>query len=146
MTTVDTNILLYAANADSPHQKTSEALLNRLAAGPDLVTFFWPTLLGFARISTHPRVFSNPLPLDIALAAVERLLAPPHVRALGEADGFWRRFQDVAMPSRASANLVPDAHLVTLMRQHGVREIWTNDRDFRKFDGIVVRDPFPADT
>ena len=39
-------------------------------------------------------------------------------------------------------NLVPDAHLVALMRQHGVRTIWTHDRDFRKFNGIRVVDPF----
>ena len=44
----------------------------------------------------------------------------------------------------ATGNLVPDTHLVVLMRQHGVKEIWTGDRDFRKFDGIVARDPFTA--
>jgi len=142
VTTVDTNILLYAANADSPRQQASGALLNRLASGPDLLTLFWPTLLGFVRISTHPSVFRNPLSLDTALAAVERLITPAHVRALGETDGFWPMFREVAAPARAIANLVPDAHLVSLMRQHGVREIWTHDRDFRKFDGIVAREPF----
>jgi predicted nucleic acid-binding protein len=39
---------------------------------------------------------------------------------------------------------VPDAHLATLMRQYGVRTIYTRDRDFRRFDGIDVRDPFEA--
>jgi predicted nucleic acid-binding protein len=38
--------------------------------------------------------------------------------------------------------LVPDAHLVALMRENGVRRIWTSDRDFRRFDGIEARDPF----
>jgi hypothetical protein len=28
------------------------------------------------------------------------------------------------------------------MREHGVAMIWTNDRGFRRFDGIEVRDPF----
>jgi predicted nucleic acid-binding protein len=28
------------------------------------------------------------------------------------------------------------------MRENGVRTIWTNDRDFRSFDGIDVRNPF----
>jgi len=28
------------------------------------------------------------------------------------------------------------------MRQHGVRTIYTRDRDFRRFDGIVAVDPF----
>jgi predicted nucleic acid-binding protein len=39
-------------------------------------------------------------------------------------------------------NLVPDAHLVALMRQHGVSTIWSHDRDFLKFPGIKVQDPF----
>jgi predicted nucleic acid-binding protein len=28
------------------------------------------------------------------------------------------------------------------MRQHGVRLIYTRDRDFRRFDSIEARDPF----
>lgn len=145
MTTVDTNVLVHAANADSPRQQASESLLQRLVAGPDLLTLFWPALLGFVRIATHPRVFPNPLSLDTALDAVERLVTPAHVRVLGESDGFFRRFRDVATQVRATGNLVPDAQLVALMRQHGIREIWTGDRDFRKFDWIVVRDPFARD-
>ena len=43
---------------------------------------------------------------------------------------------------RSRGNDVPDAHLAALMRQHGVRVIYTRDRDFRRFDGIDARDPF----
>jgi len=142
VTTIDTNILVYAANEDDEHHETSKALLNRLAAGPELLTLFWPTLLGFVRIVTHPRVFKNPLTLDVAWDAVDRLTTRRHVRVLGEVEGFWQQLGDVARPAKASGNLVPDAHLVALMRQHGIREIWTNDRDFRKFDGVVTLDPF----
>ena len=35
----------------------------------------------------------------------------------------------------------PDAHLVALMRQHGVSTIYTRDRGFRRFDGLTVLDP-----
>ncbi len=42
----------------------------------------------------------------------------------------------------ARGNLVPDAHLVSLMLENGVRTIWTHDRDYRRFKGIEVRDPF----
>jgi predicted nucleic acid-binding protein len=40
------------------------------------------------------------------------------------------------------ANLVPDAHLAAVLRQHGVRTLFTRDADFRKFDFLDVRDPF----
>jgi predicted nucleic acid-binding protein len=37
---------------------------------------------------------------------------------------------------------VTDAHIAALMRRHGVRVIYTRDRDFRRFDGIEPVDPF----
>ena len=40
------------------------------------------------------------------------------------------------------ANLVPDAHLTAILFQHGVGTLYSNDRDFRKFPAIDVRDPF----
>jgi uncharacterized protein len=39
-------------------------------------------------------------------------------------------------------NLVPDAHVATILFQHGVRTLYSNDRDFRKFLSIDLRDPF----
>ena len=39
-------------------------------------------------------------------------------------------------------NLVPDAHLAALLREHGVRTLYTHHRDFRRFDFRDVRDPF----
>jgi hypothetical protein len=69
------------------------------------------------------------------------LLDRPHIRAPGEIDGFWPILRATA-GVRPRGNDVPDAHLAALMRQHGVRVIYTRDRDFRRFDGIDARDPF----
>lgn len=71
---------------------------------------------------------------------VTHLLALPHVRAPGEADGFWALYRDTAGKG-TRGNDVPDAHLAALMRQHGVAIVYTRDRGFRRFDGIEVRDP-----
>lgn len=69
-------------------------------------------------------------------------MAPSHVRVAGEGDSFWVSFRTVAADVKPRGNLVPDAHLVGLMREHGVSTIWSHDRDFRKFRGITVKDPF----
>jgi hypothetical protein len=66
----------------------------------------------------------------------------PTSRPNGEDDRFWQTYRDVTDAAPVHGNLVPDAHLVALMRENGVRTIWTNDRDFRRFDGIDIRDPF----
>ena len=42
-------------------------------------------------------------------------------------------------------NLVSDAHIVALMRQHDVDAIWTTDRDFRRFDRVRLLDPRDLD-
>jgi len=41
--------------------------------------------------------------------------------------------------------LVHDARIAALCRAHGVRELWTADRDFGRFPGLVVRNPLLAD-
>jgi toxin-antitoxin system PIN domain toxin len=139
--TLDANILVYASDRLAESHDRAEALVRRLAAGPEILYLFWPVLLGYVRIVTHAGILSNPLsPVD-ALRNVESLLDRPHVRAPGELDGFWSIFRTTAGP-RARGNDVPDAHLAALMRQHGVRIIYTRDRDFRRFDGIEPRDPF----
>lgn len=139
--TVDTNVLVYASNLDDPLHENAEALVRRLAAGPEIVYLFWPVLLGYLRIVTHPGILTVPLPPAAAISNVEALLDRPHVRAPGELDGFWLLFRSTA-GDRVRGNDVPDAHVAALMRQHGVRVIYSRDRDFRRFDGIDVRNPF----
>jgi toxin-antitoxin system PIN domain toxin len=139
--TLDANILIYASNADDPLHDRARAVVEEVAAGPDITYLFWPALLGYVRIATHPGILPRPLsPMD-AMANVEALLNRPHVRAPGEQDRFWRAFR-AAAGDQARGNDVPDAHIAALMRQHGVRVIYTRDKAFRRFDGIEARDPF----
>lgn len=140
--TLDANVLVYASNEADPVHATARALVERLAAGPELVYLFWPALMGYLRIVTHPSILPRPLTPADAIANVTALLAPGHVRAPGESDGFWDVF--CAGPTRLRGDAVPDGHIAALMRQHGVTTIFTRDRDFRRFDGIRVEDPFYA--
>ena len=139
--TVDANILVYASNTADPAHLPALDLVRRLAEGPELVYLFWPTLMGYLRIVTHPAILPRPLVPIQAMRNVEALLDRPNVRTAGEIESFWPAFRRAA-GDRPRGNDVPDAHLAALMRQHGVRLIYTRDRDFRRFDGIEVRDPF----
>lgn len=140
--TIDANLLLYASDEESAWHERAVALLDEMALGPEIVHLFWPTVMAYLRVATHPAVFGRPLPHADARANIEALLDLPHVQASGEQDAFWRRFIEVADDVAPTGNLVPDAHLVALMLENGVRTIWTHDRDYRKFRGITVRDPF----
>lgn len=139
--TIDANVLLYASDEDSPYHAAASAFLTRMVAGPELAYLFWPTTMAYLRIVTHPSIFSRPLPLRRALANIQSLLELPHVHSPGEQERFWARLREVAEDAQPTGNLVPDAHLVALMIEHGVTVIWTRDRDYRRFRGITVRDP-----
>ena len=140
--TLDANVLLYASDAASPRHERALEVIKTVALGPELTYLFWPTIMAYLRIATHPSIFEHPLSAQIAMDNVDALLSRPNVRAPGEQPAFWPRFRSVAGDAAPTGNLVPDAHLVALMLENEVRTIWSHDRDYRRFRGIEVRDPF----
>ena len=139
---IDANLLLYASDEESPLRARAIEVLDEIAVGPEIAYLFWPVAMAYLRMATHPAIFRRPLSHADARANLQVLLELPNVRAVGEDDTFWSRFTEVADDVVPTGNLVSDAHLVALMQANGVRTIWTRDRDYRKFTGIRVRDPF----
>ena len=140
-TTLDANILVYASNRSDPVHGQAVQLVQAVAAGPDLLYVFWPVVLGYLRLVTHPAILPRPFSPRDAIANIDALLGQAHVRTPGEEAGFWELFRNTSR-DRARGNEVPDAHLVTLMRQHGVRRIYSRDNGLRRFSEIEVIDPF----
>jgi toxin-antitoxin system PIN domain toxin len=144
--TVDANLLLYASDSTNPHHRAAQTQLQKLAAGPDLFYLFWPVIMAYLRIATHPSIFSNPLDPATARANIDRLITRKHVRCPGEQPGFWSIYEETTDGDVIRGNLVPDAHIAALMKQHEVRTIWTADRDFRRFHGITSRNPLDEES
>ncbi len=139
---LDVNVLLYASDPESSQHKAAMAVLDRARRGPELLCLPWTTVMAYLRISTHPRIFANPLTPEQACQNIESLLESPNVRTLAEGDGFWERYRDLIAGLYVRGNLVPDAHLAALLVQHGVRTLITRDKDLRRFSGFNVEDPF----
>ena len=138
--TVDINLLVYASDDESPAQESARSFVRDLARGPELIYLFWPVVMGYLRITTSPAIMRQPLRPQAAVENIDRLLGRPHVRTAGEGQRFWSLYC-AGEGLAARGNAVPDAHLVGLMREHGVSTIYTRDRGFRRFEGITVRDP-----
>lgn len=141
---LDVNILLFASDAASPAHRRASAFLESCASGDEAFYVAWSTLMAYLRIATHARVFSAPMTSQQAEENVDRLLALPHFRVLAELDGFWEVYRSVVGDVPARGNLVPDAHLAALLKQHGIRTLYTNDRDFRRYRFLDVRDPLAS--
>jgi uncharacterized protein len=139
---LDVNVLLYASDRSSDRHDAAREFLESCAARPEVLCLTWPTLMAYLRIATHPSIFAAPLTPEEALDNVKALLALPHARVVSEQDGFMDAFSHVTADTVVRGNLVPDAHVAAILFQNGVRTLYSNDRDFRKFESIDVRDPF----
>jgi len=139
---VDVNILLYASDRSSDRHPAARQFLESCAMRPEVFCLTWPTLMAYLRIATHPSMFAAPLTPEDALSNINALLALPHARVVSEQNGFMDAFMHVTANTTVRGNLVPDAHVAAILFQNGVRTLYSNDRDFRKFESLDVRDPF----
>jgi uncharacterized protein len=137
----DVNILLYASDSDSPHFERAKSFIESCIAKQEIFYLAWPIIMSYLRIATHPSVFNHPLAPAEAMANIETLLNLPHARLLAEGEGFWEIYRAVTKEVATRGNSVPDAHLAALLRYHGVKTVYTHDRDFRKFPFLDVKDP-----
>jgi len=139
---VDTNVLVYAADADSPFHVACRDWLERQRGRADAWYTTWAILYEFLRVTTHPRVMRQPWSAPAAWGFVKALLASPGLGLLTATE----RHADVAerviaeLPQLAG-NLFHDAHTAILMREHGLRRVATRDTDFHRFPFLEVVDP-----
>jgi toxin-antitoxin system PIN domain toxin len=138
---IDVNILLYASDKTCAQHERARSFIASCAERREVFCLAWITVFSYLRMATHPVIFSQPLAPREAEQNITSLIDLPHCRLIGEEDGFWSLYREVAAAVPARANLVPDAHLATILRQHGVKTLVTHDRDFRKFDFLTVVDP-----
>ena len=141
---VDVNILLYASDTASEYNKKAADFLRDLAGGDEVFYLAWPTIMNYLRIATHPRIFSSPLSPSDASANVDGLLALPHVRCVSEDERFWPVYSEISKQIPLRGNLVPDAHLAAILKIHGIRTLYTHDRDFTKYAFLRIVDPLLA--
>lgn len=139
---IDANILLYASDQGSPHHAAALDFLNQRAAVHDLLYLCWPTIFAYLRISTHPSIFSAPLSPAAARANIDALLSLPQTRCIGESHNFWASYDHVCQGLVVRGNLVPDAQIAAILAEHGIRRLYSRDRDFLKFPHLEVIDPF----
>ncbi|HXW92544.1 MAG TPA: TA system VapC family ribonuclease toxin [Terriglobales bacterium] len=142
MLVVDTNVLVYAADQDSPFHDACRGWLERQRGHADAWYTTWAILYEFLRVTTHPRVMRRPWNVRAAWDFVAALLASPGLSVLVPT----QRHSDVAaqvimeLPHLAG-NLLHDAHTAILMREHGIRRVCTRNTDFHQFPFLEVIDP-----
>ena len=142
MVAVDTNVLVYAADADSPFHAACRDWLETQRRRADAWFTTWAILYEFMRVTTHARVVRRPWSAREAWEFIAGLLASP---GLGVLVPTQRHAQVAAQVlteiPHLSGNVFHDAHTAILMREHGIRRIVTRDTDFHRFPFLEPIDP-----
>lgn len=139
MIAVDTNVLVYAHRAETELHAVAARELIALAEG--VAHWGLPIFCAveFLRVVTHRRVFSPPSTLEQAADFLDGVVASPSCRVVLPGAGFLGLLTDTSRGADARGNLMFDAQIAALCREHGISAILTNDRDFERFDGLKVR-------
>ena len=140
MIAVDTNILVYAFNADDPEHERARTALGALAAG-DVAWGLPLFVIGeFIRVMTHPQgPIPRRVPPKVAMDAIDRLLASPSVSLLLPGRRYLPLLRALVADAEPKGNAIFDAQVAAVALEHGATTILTNDKEFRRFSGITVQ-------
>ena len=100
----------------------------------------YPTMLGFVRLATSRRVFSNPLNLEEAMNYVAQWLEQPNVGIVVPTRTHRPLVKDLLNSSGTAGNLTTDGHIAALATEHGYT-VYSNDADFGRFPNVKWVNP-----
>lgn len=144
MIAVDTNLLVHAHRLEPPFHDKAAACIAALANGRGSWAIPWPCVHEFFAVVTNTRLFATPTPPEVAIKTIDSWLAAPTLQLLHETSSHWRVLRELIQAGHISGPRVHDARIAALCLQHGVRELWSADRDFSRFPQLNVRNPLAA--
>ena len=139
---VDTNILVYAHNQDSPYFKQAKwVLAGLIEKGGFCLT---PLILfEFFSVITNGRKIEAPLSPDTAICIIEDMLESQLINVIEFRDdlSFFQWLRDYS--DSTTRYQIYDASIGYTMLQSQKTELYTNNtKDFKKFDFIKAINPF----
>lgn len=140
MRIADLNLLIYAVNRDSPRHHRAKAWLEEVLSGEEPVALPWVVILGFLRLSTHPRILPSPLTPEQAIQVVDSWLERPVVELVHPGPGHWGILRELLADGGTAGNLTTDAHLAALAIELGAT-LCSSDSDFARYRRLQWENP-----
>jgi uncharacterized protein len=139
---IDTNILLYVANKDPTENSRAKSFLENAIGARETWYLTDGIIYEFFRVSTHPKVFPRPLGWKEAMEFLTPIVTSANFQRLQPAEGHLNSLCAILDElTHPSGNLFFDIRTATLMRDNGVRMIYTADTDFLQFRDLDVINP-----
>ena len=141
MIALDTNLLVYAYREDSEFHTTAVEQLRPVIEGDSPWALPWTCVHEFIGVVTSSRVYKPASPLSNVLDFLGSLMTSPQLHLLAESPGYFEKLSELALAAKLSGPRIHDARIAALCLHHGVRELWTADRDFSMFPKLKTRNP-----
>jgi len=141
LTFLDTNILVYAANEDSPYHTKASGVIQSINSGKLAACVSCQVLAEFYATVTNPKKVRLPLTPEQAFEAIEGYLESDIPKLHPNAATF-RLTLELAKRYGVTGLDIFDAQIVATMVQHKIRTLFTaNEEDFTRFVEIEAVNP-----
>jgi toxin-antitoxin system PIN domain toxin len=140
---IDVNVLVYACRRDAARHTEYRRWLTSTLGARELVGIAPESLGAVVRITTHRRIWKEPLSIDEALTFTSVVREARPVIPVQPGARHWALFSTLCRESKARGNLATDAWLAALAIEHGCTLV-TTDRDFARFKGLRWEHPLDA--
>jgi toxin-antitoxin system PIN domain toxin len=136
----DVNVLIYAFRQDMPQHVVCRPWLEDVVTGDTRFGLSPLALSALVRITTNPRTFVTPSPVEEAFGFCDDLLGQPHCEVVEPGERHWGVFRRLCLETGTHGPSITDAWFAALAIESGCDWI-TFDRDFARFPGLNWRQP-----
>jgi toxin-antitoxin system PIN domain toxin len=138
---LDTHLLVYAHQSDSDFHDQAKEAIESLRVKPAPWAIPWPCVHEFISVTTNPKIYKRPGTAAEPVKFLEALMDSVDLHFLAESEGYLEKLKLIVTGAKISGGRIHDARIAALCLHHGVRELWSADRDFSLFPQLKVRNP-----
>ena len=137
----DLDLLVYAYNERSEFHQAAQTWWQGLVVGTDTIGIPWQVSEGFIRQMSNTSIMAAPWTPAGAAGEIRRWLGNNHIVTLAPGPRYLEILERILAATGATRRLVTDATIAALALEN-VAEVHTNNaRDFRRFPGLMWRNP-----
>jgi uncharacterized protein len=137
---VDVNLLIYATSVRARQHHQARRWLEAQLNGSSRVGLPWACLLGYLRITTNRRAFSDAISMAKAWSQIDEWLGCEPVWIPDATERHAEVLGTLLSQPGVHGDLVSDAHLAALAIEHGLT-LCSTDGDFARFRELKWQNP-----
>ncbi|MDI6736305.1 MAG: type II toxin-antitoxin system VapC family toxin [bacterium] len=139
---IDSNILVYAANKNSPYQRFALEVMNKVIIGKMNACLSYQTLYEFYAIITDPKRVESPISPKKAQETIELYMVASNIKKIFPQKTNLQNTLSLLKKYKVSKQTIFDLVLVATMMDNGVEGIYTtNETHFKQFEFLEIINP-----